>query len=90
MHTDVDPQINVPRRQFSKIVIVVLGLISLATVCSCQSESPRADIPESNYPEDEWDGYQDGGGGMPTYVPTQDGYETIEPSNTYQTAEPNE
>ncbi len=58
-----------------------LGLVVAALVVSCGTSEPEQQIvPESNYPTDEDDGFQPGGGKMPTYVPTQDGYETVQPS----------
>ena len=90
MYTGVAQQTKVPRRGLSRPISAVLGLVMLGAVCGCQSDTPRLEIPESNYPEDQPDGYQEGGGGMVTYVPTQDGYETIGPSDTYQTVEPSE
>lgn len=90
MYTGVARQIKIPRRGLSKPLNVFLGLVMLGAACGCQSDTPRVEIPESNYPEDQTNGYQEGGGGMVTYVPTQDGYETIGPADTYQTLEPSE
>ena len=78
------------KRRFFRMTLACVGLLMLGALCACQRDAQTTELPESNYPEDEWDGYQPGGGGMPTYVPTQDGYETIEPQDGYQTIEPNE
>ena len=56
-------------------------LSTLGALSGCQNQVVEViEVPESNYPQDERDGYQAGGGMMPTFVPTQDGYETIEPA----------
>jgi hypothetical protein len=69
-------------RERLRVVGVVLAVsITLGTLSGCQNQVIEViEVPESNYPEDERDGFQAGGGMMPTFVPTQDGYETIEPA----------
>ena len=58
-------------------------VLAVATVCNACGDSNAGDrkIPETLFPRDQDDGYQPGGGMMPTYVPTQDGYETSEPGS---------
>ncbi len=61
--------------------IFCLGFVATSLVVSCGTSEPEKQIvPESDYPSDLDDGFQPGGGKMPTYVPTQDGYETLQPS----------
>ena len=78
------------KRRFLRVASGSVGLLMLGSLCGCQRDTPTTELPESHYPEDERDGFQPGGGGMPTYVPTQDGYQTIEPQDGYQTIEPKE
>jgi len=69
-------------RERLRVFGVALAVLStLGVLSGCQNEVKEViEVPESNYPQDERDGYQAGGGMMPTFVPTQDGYETIEPA----------
>ena len=69
-------------RERLRVVGVALAVsIACVALSGCQNQVVEViEVPESNYPEDERDGYQAGGGMMPTFVPTQDGYETIEPA----------
>lgn len=61
--------------------IFCFGLVATTLVLGCGTSEPENQIvPESNYPSDVDDGFQPGGGKMPTYLPTQDGYETVQPS----------
>jgi hypothetical protein len=65
-------------RERLRVVGVALAVsIACVALSGCQNQVAEViEVPESNYPEDE----RAGGGMMPTFVPTQDGYETIEPA----------
>ena len=67
------------KRRLFRVAAGFVGLLMLGALCGCQRDAQTTELPESNYPEDEEDGFQPGGGMMPTYEPTQDGYQTIEP-----------
>ena len=69
------------RERLRGVGVGLIVSIAFVALSGCQNQVTEViEVPESNYPEDERDGYQPGGGMMPTFVPTQDGYETIEPT----------
>ena len=59
---------------------VALAMLIVGVGCGTFGSDDQ-NLPETQFPQDQDDGYQPGGGMMPTYVPTQDGYETNEPKS---------